>query len=142
MRTVRKEKKVSVVRSKNVGIDVWSSKYHLEVDPGEAGEYDQYVLQDVIKEIARNSSLTGNMDARVKYRTIVIRNADAMSKQVQSALRMTMEKYTVSCRLIIICRRHNNLIGPNRSRRLNVRVPSPSSWLTRGPPDDWEEFMD
>lgn len=142
VRSTRKEKKVFSVHSKHtVEIEVYSSKYHLEVDPSEAGEHDQYVLQDVIKEIAQTSSLTGNMDTRVKFRTIVIRNADAMSKQAQSALRMTMEKYTVTCRLILLCRNHGNLIGPIRSRCLNVRVPD---LPVRGAREanEWETFVD
>ena len=140
--TTRREKKVFVVQSKHtVEIDVLSSKYHLEVDPSEAGEYDKYVLQDVIKEIAQTSSLTGNMGTRVKFRTIVIRNADSMSKQAQSALRMTMEKYTVSCRLILLCRGHSNMIGPIRSRCLNVRVPTLPVRAT-GDVSEWETFVD
>lgn len=140
--TTRMEKKVFVVRSKHtVEIDVSSSKYHLEVDPSEAGVYDQYVLQDVIKEIAQTSSLTGNMGARVKFRTIVIRNADAMSKQAQSSLRMTMEKYTVSCRLILLCRGHSNVIGPIRSRCLNVRVPALQARVIHEA-KEWERSVD
>ena len=140
--TTRREKKVFVVRSKHtVEIEVSSSKYHLEVDPSEAGEYDQYVLQNVIKEIAQTSSLTGSMGTRVKFRTIVIRNADAMSKQAQSALRMTMEKYTVSCRLILLCRSHSNMIGPIRSRCLNVRVPTLPVRAT-AEAIEWEKFVD
>ena len=34
-----------------------ASSYHIEINPGEAGMYDRYIVQDIIKEIAQNSPL-------------------------------------------------------------------------------------
>jgi len=140
---VRTEKKTFETCSSRsvVELDISSSKFHLEVSPGSCGEHDIYILQTIIKEIAQTASLTGNMiDTSVKYRVIVIRDADHVSKQAQSALRMTMEKYTVSCRLILVCQKHNKIIHPIRSRCLDIRVPStePEEVVYK----DWEIFID
>jgi len=124
---MRLDKKTFETAHRKIEMDISSSKFHMELSPGLCGMNDVYVLQSIIKEIAQTSSLTGHMtDSRVKYRVIVIRGADDISKQAQSALRMTMEKYTSTCRLILISRKHNNVIEPIRSRCLQVRVPSPS----------------
>ena len=123
---MRLDKKTFETAHRKIEMDIHSSKFHMELSPGLCGMNDIYVLQSIIKEIAQTSSLTGHMtDSRVKYRVIVIRGADDISKQAQSALRMTMEKYTSSCRLILISRKHNNVIEPIRSRCLQVRVPTP-----------------
>jgi len=124
---MRLDKKIFETAHRKIEMDISSSKFHMELSPGLCGMNDVYVLQSIIKEIAQTSSLTGHMtDSRVKYRVIVIRGADDISKQAQSALRMTMEKYTSTCRLILISRKHNNVIEPIRSRCLQIRVPSPS----------------
>ena len=141
---IRTEKKMFETSSSRtiVELDISSSKFHLEVSPGVCGEHDVYVLQTIIKEIAQASSLTGNMlDSHVKYRVIVIRGADNVSKQAQSALRMTMEKYTISCRLILVCEKHNKIIKPIRSRCLDIRVPYIGSKKIVVE-KDWETFID
>jgi len=140
---IRTEKKTFETSSSRmmVEIDISSSKFHLEVSPGVCGSHDIFVLQNIIKEIAQTASLTGSMtDTPVKYRVIVIREADRVSKQAQSALRMTMEKYTLSCRLILVCEKYNKIIQPIRSRCLDIRVPYIG--IERIADRDWEIFID
>jgi hypothetical protein len=40
-----------------VEVTTVASVYHVEMNPGDAGIYDRYIVQDVIKEIAQNSPL-------------------------------------------------------------------------------------
>eukprot|EP00904_Undaria_pinnatifida_P000142 jgi/Undpi1/10128/HiC_scaffold_28.g12582.m1 len=75
-----------------------ASNYHIEMSPGDAGIYDLVVLVGV----------------------------DRLTKQAQAGLRRTMEKYTSSCRLILLCHSPSKVIEPVRSRCLGVRVPAPS----------------
>ena len=51
---------------------------------------------------------------------------DRLSVKAQSALRRTMEKYSVGCRLILSCNSACRVIEPVRSRCMGVRVPAPS----------------
>ena len=40
-----------------VEITTVASSYHIEMNPGDAGIYDRYIVQDVIKEIKAKTSL-------------------------------------------------------------------------------------
>jgi replication factor C subunit 3/5 len=101
-----------------------ASNYHIEMSPGDAGSYDRYVVQEVIKEIAGSTSLTATIggdrssagaassqkegeesSTRKKpgFKVVLLMGVDNLTKQAQAALRRTMEKYTSSCRLILCC---------------------------------------
>ena len=57
---------------------------------------------------------------------VVLNEVDRLSLGAQQALRRTMEKYTSSCRLILVCESMSRVIAPLRSRCLAVRVPAPT----------------
>mgnify|MGYP003924278333 FL=1 len=105
-----------------------SSSVHIEINPGECGMNDRYVIQEVIKEIAASGPIfqgaAGNNHKA--FKVVVIMEVDRLSKQAQAALRRTMEKYSSSCRLILCATNQSKVIDPIRSRCLGVRVPSPS----------------
>ena len=130
-----------------------TSNYHIEISPGDAGLDDRYVVQEVIKEMAANRSLTsggglgggvgtvsaagggdekegkgagGRKRIAVDYKIVVLVEVDRLSRQAQAALRRTMEKYTAGCRLILCCNNQSKVIEPVRSRCLGMRVASPS----------------
>jgi replication factor C subunit 3/5 len=60
------------------------------------------------------------------FKIVVLNEADKLSMQAQQALRRTMEKYTSTCRLILVCESLSRVIAPLRSRCLPVRVPAPT----------------
>lgn len=135
---------------RTVEIHMISSDYHMELSPGDAGNNDRFVIQDVLKEIASSknirSSVGGNVQeafaksnddgateestATTSYpetdiKVVVLNQVDRLSKQAQAALRRTMEKYAVTCRLILCCDSPSKLIAPLRSRCLGIRVAAP-----------------
>ena len=57
---------------------------------------------------------------------LLLSEVDRLSKEAQAALRRTMEKYTATCRLILVATSLSKVIEPVRSRCLGVRVPAPS----------------
>jgi len=135
---------------KTVEIHTVCSNYHIEMCPGDVGISDRYVVQDVIKEMAANRSLSsvstdfsnnmfdnGGTDdtsvsgkipkaTRAEYKIVVLTEVDSLSKQAQAALRRTMEQYAAGCRLILCCTHHSKVIDPLRSRCLSFRIPAPS----------------
>mmetsp|Transcript_193 Transcript_193/g.288 ORF Transcript_193/g.288 Transcript_193/m.288 type:complete len:382 (+) Transcript_193:73-1218(+) len=136
--------------NRSVDINMICSNYHIEMNPGDAGIYDRYVVQDVIKEMAANKSLNaggftgieqgngtsasssslllddGSKRKKVEYKIVVLMEVDKLTRQAQAALRRTMEKYSSSCRLILCCNNQSKVIEPVRSRCLGIRVAAPS----------------
>jgi hypothetical protein len=85
----------------------------------------------VIKEMAANKSLATSKkgsagEEGVTYKVLVLTEVDRLSRQAQAALRRTMEKYSSSCRLILVCNNQSKVIDPVRSRCLGIRVGAPS----------------
>lgn len=127
---VTTEKRVVETASakQTIEMEVRVSNYHIEMEPSDAGANDKYVVQHAIKEMANNGSIAAvfrNCD--VTHKTIVLRGAGNISKQAQAGLRRTMEKFTASCRLILVSCYSSRVIEPLRSRCVLIRVPLPSA---------------
>jgi replication factor C subunit 3/5 len=98
--------------------------YHLEITPSDVGNFDRVVVQDLLKEVAQTQQV--DLNAKQKFKVVVINEADHLSRDAQAALRRTMEKYSPNLRLILLANSTANIISPIRSRTLLVRVPAPS----------------
>ena len=106
--------------STSVDIRIVSSVYHVELSPSEVGNKDTVVIQQMIKELAQSPPI-----GDYQFKTVIISDADCLSKQAQAGLRRTMEKYSSYCRIILITESLSRLIAPIRSRCLPVRVRAP-----------------
>ena len=129
--------------NKSIDINMICSNYHIELNPGDAGIYDRYVVQDVIKEMAANRSLNsggfigssaasnanGSGSGKTSgagYKVVVLTEVDKLTRQAQASLRRTMEKYSSTCRLILCCNNQSKVIEPVRSRCLGIRIAAPT----------------
>mmetsp|Transcript_9376 Transcript_9376/g.15431 ORF Transcript_9376/g.15431 Transcript_9376/m.15431 type:complete len:356 (-) Transcript_9376:907-1974(-) len=101
-----------------------SSNYHIEINPGDAGNADRLVVQEVIKEIAQSQPV--NATTGRGFKVVVLNEVDRLSKEAQHALRRTMEKYMGTCRIVLVCNSASKVIEPVRSRCLAIRIPAPS----------------
>ena len=68
------------------------------------------VVRGKIKNFARTAPIGG------QFKIIFLDEADALTRDAQSALRRTMEKYTHSCRFILSCNYSSKIIDPIQSR--------------------------
>lgn len=93
---VKVEHKQFKVGSTSVEVPILSSPHHLELNPGDAGNRDRDVVQEVIKDIAASAPLptasTADSRAWVPFKVVVLNEVDNLSKDAQHALRRTMEK--------------------------------------------------
>ncbi|WFD34701.1 Replication factor C (RF-C) subunit [Malassezia cuniculi] len=110
---------------RKIEVNLISSNYHIELTPSDAGIYDRLIIQDILKEIAQTQQVDQN--AAHRFKIVVINEADALSRDAQSALRRTMEKYMGNLRLVLCANSTSRIIAPIRSRCLLLRVGAPSS---------------
>eukprot|EP00897_Mesotaenium_endlicherianum_P002349 jgi/Mesen1/2141/ME000152S01230 len=102
-----------------------SSKNHMELNPSDAGFQDRYVVQEIIKEMAKSKPL--DVAGNKQFKVLVLNEVGRLSKEAQHSLRRTMEKYSAACRLVLCCNSASKVIEAVRSRCVNVRVSAPSS---------------
>lgn len=110
--------------SRKLEFNIVSSVYHLEITPSDVGHYDRVVIQELLKEVAQTQQV--DMNAKQRFKVVVINEADSLSRDAQAALRRTMEKYSNNVRLILVANSTAGIIAPIRSRTLLVRVPAPT----------------
>lgn len=80
-----------------------------------------------IRDFANTTSIDG-----VRFRVVFIDEVDTLSKEVQEALRRTMEVYSGNCAFILACNHPSMIIDPVRSRCNTVRfVPVPREDIAR-----------
>ena len=103
---------------------VTSSNYHLEFCPSDVGNNDKFIISHVIKETSSFAQL--DTETQKNFKVIVLSEADKMTKEAQSALRRTMEKYSENCRIIMIVNDLSSIIDPIRSRCFALRIPAPN----------------
>jgi len=107
-----------------VEINTIASNYHIEINPSDVGIRDCFVIQALLKEIASSQQIETAMQRG--FKVVVVHETDRLSKQAQQALRRTMEKYMLTCRLVLMCNSTSQVMGPVRSRCLQIRVPAPT----------------
>lgn len=69
------------------------------------------VVRGKIKEFARTAPI-----GVANFKIIFLDEADALTPDAQSALRRTMEKYTLTCRFMLSCNYSSKIIEPIQSR--------------------------
>ncbi|GAA5952792.1 hypothetical protein JCM21900_005806 [Sporobolomyces salmonicolor] len=109
---------------RKLDINIVQSNYHIELTPSDAGNYDRSVVQEVLKDIAQTQQV--DLNAKKRFKVVIINEADGLSRDAQSALRRTMEKFTANLRVILCANTTSKIIGPIRSRCLLLRVGAPT----------------
>ncbi|KAL6122885.1 DNA rep factor C subfamily [Nucleospora cyclopteri] len=95
------------------------------INPSGYKTRDRLVIQSVVKKIAETRPISSFFSkSKNAMKLVVIDQAENMSVEAQAALRITMEKYTDHCRIIMLCSELSRLIEPIRSRSLFIRVAS------------------
>ncbi|KAL2232875.1 UNVERIFIED_CONTAM: Replication factor C subunit 3 [Sesamum indicum] len=110
-------------RTIDVELTTLSSTHHVELNPSDAGFQDRYVVQEIIKEMAKNRPI--DTKGKKGFKVLVLNEVDKLSREAQHSLRRTMEKYSASCRLILCCNSSSKVTEAVRSRCLNMRINAP-----------------
>ncbi|XP_020423282.1 replication factor C subunit 3 isoform X2 [Prunus persica] len=88
-------------RTIDIELTTLSSTNHIELNPSDAGFQDRYIVQEIIKEMAKNRPI--DTKGKKGYKVLVLNEVDKLSTEAQHSLRRTMEKYSAYCRLILCC---------------------------------------
>jgi replication factor C subunit 3/5 len=102
------------------------SKYHIIIEPNSNG-FDKYLIQEIIQYYAK-SELLNIIKHRKLFKIVIINKIDNLSYYAQASLRRTMEKYSDSCKFILISDQLSKIIEPIRSRCIMTRIPFPSNY--------------
>jgi len=118
------DSKYTVYSSGNIEneVIVKQSDYHLIIEPNN-NNFDRYLIQDIVKEYARKYPLYVYENNR-NFKMVQINNLDNLSYYAQTSLRRTIEKYSGTCRFIMLCYSLSKVIEPLRSRCLCINVPT------------------
>jgi DNA polymerase III delta prime subunit len=101
------------------------SNYHIDIIP-KGNNNDRYLIQDVVKKYA--SSTNYNVfNSRHNFKVIVIHNIQNMLSSVQFSLRRTIEKYSDTCRFIIMTNSISKIIKPLISRCKCIKLTYPTN---------------
>ena len=107
-------------------IMIKQSKHHIIIEPNSNG-FDKYLIQEIIQDYAKSELLT-IFKHRKLFKIVVINKIDNLSYYAQASLRRTMEKYSNTCKFILISDQLSKIIEPIRSRCLMIRVPLPKDY--------------
>ena len=102
-------------------IIIKQSKHHIIIEPNSNG-FDKYLIQEIIQEYAKSELLNILKNNRY-YKIIIINKIDNLSYLAQASLRRTMEKYSNTCKFILISDQLSKIIEPLRSRCILLRIP-------------------
>lgn len=117
--------KVNGSGSNIIEVAIKQSNYHIVIDPT-SNNFDRYLIQDVIKEYAKNIPLTIFRKKRI-FKTVVVNDLDKVPFYAQTSLRRTLEKYSDNCRFIMLCTSMSKVIEPLRSRCICINFKSPTN---------------
>ena len=106
-------------------IMIKQSKHHIIIEPNSNG-FDKYLIQEIIQDYAK-SELLNILKHRKLFKVVIINKIDNLSYYAQASLRRTMEKYSNTCKFILISDQLSKIIEPIRSRCLIIRVPLPTN---------------
>jgi len=113
--------------------DLYSSAYRehmLELNASDARGID--VVRETVKTFARVRSI-----GEVRFKIMILDEADNMTSAAQQALRRTMERYTETCRFILIANYSGKIIEPIQSRCAPFRF----TYLPRAEHDSYLKRM-
>ena len=105
-------------------IMIKQSKHHIIIEPNSNG-FDKYLIQEIIQDYAK-SELLNILKHRKLFKVVIMNKIDNLSNNAQASLRRTMEKYSNTCKFILISDQLTKIMEPIKSRCLMIRVPLPS----------------
>ena len=110
-------------------VKIIHSPYHFQLDPSANGVYDRVIIRHAIQDVVKFKIVNTDKKAwnQVKYRIIIIENADKLTLEAQQSMRRTLEVYVSTCRLIFIVTDITKVIPAIQSRCMTVHIAAPTS---------------
>ncbi|KAF9765041.1 Replication factor C subunit 5 [Nosema granulosis] len=110
--------------SGSIEVSYTEADEYIEISPSEYGYQDKLIIQTIIKEMAQSKPILSlfSKSKRSSIKIIVITSAEDLSAEAQAALRRTIEVYSASFRVFLICSQLSKIIEPIRSRCLFYRL--------------------
>ncbi|KCZ75270.1 hypothetical protein H311_03757, partial [Anncaliia algerae PRA109] len=119
-----KKSEVEISSDQKIEIEYFESEEYIEINLSHYGYKDKTIVQTFIKQMAQTKPILEFLRPNKKSnaRILVIMNAEKLSKDAQAGLRRTVEQYSSSFRIILVCEQLSTIIDPIKSRFLSLRV--------------------
>ena len=98
------------------------SNYHIEINVSEAKQGNRVIIQEIVDEITGSNNYFG----QIPLKFIILTCAEHLNRSTQHSLRRTMERYSSSCRFVLLTTTFTQIIEPIQSRCFNIRVEAPN----------------
>ena len=108
-----------------IKIMIKQSKNHIVIEPNSNG-FDKYLIQEIIQDYSKSNMLNIIKQSK-NFKIIIINKIDNLSYYAQASLRRTLEKYSDTCKFILVSEQLSKIIEPLRSRCIMIRVPLPNN---------------
>jgi len=108
-----------------IKIMIKQSKNHIIIEPNSNG-FDKYLIQEIIQDYSKSNMLNIIKQSK-NFKIIIINKIDNLSYYAQASLRRTLEKYSDTCKFILVSEQLSKIIEPLRSRCIMIRVPLPNN---------------
>lgn len=110
------------INGSRIDVSYLESNDVILINPSIYKNKDRVVVQNIIKKVAESKPITSFLNSSFHgYRTILIDQAENLTKDAQAALRITMEQYSSYFKIFMICTNINTIIEPIKSRSLLIR---------------------
>ena len=106
-------------------IVIKQSKNHIIIEPNSNG-FDKYLIQEIIHSYAK-SEVLNIIKKNNNFKIVIINKIDNLSYIAQASLRRTMEKYSDTCKFILVSEQLTKVIEPIRSRCILFRISLPTN---------------
>lgn len=124
--TIESEHDINGSGSKPTKITIKQSEHHVIINPYN-NNGDRYIIQEVVNAYAKRISPNAYQSTK-SFRSVLINDIDTLPYHAQMSLRRTMEKYSDTCRFLMICNSLAKIIDPLKSRCVCVRIRSPGNY--------------
>lgn len=110
-----------IFNHKDETFNILKSNYHYEINIQHYTKQQQDMIPELILDLSNTTDIHTH-----KYKIVILKNAEFLSRNIQHQLRRMMESYNKTCRIIFITHNLSNIDETIQSRCVKIAIPKPN----------------